>query len=185
MKWQATDIPAGQSDGVKITKRVITWDDYRAQIMSFQHHPVPPGTTLTRLIVDGNLMMVDTDWERRMAADFVNAARGDVLIFGLGLGCTVREIIDIPEVSSITVVEKHPGVIALVAPFTKHPKLTIVHGDAFTYQPAQKFDAIWIDIWPAATADFTSQRRSLAGRYRRWKKPGGFLRTWRIHSSNL
>lgn len=184
MNWKATNIPEGKCCTARVTKHRVTMEDFQNQIMSFQHHPVGPGVLITRLIVGDKLMMVDTEWERQIARDFINAARGDVLIFGLGLGCTVREIVDKPSVKSVSVIEKNPDVIELVEPHMRNAKLTVVHGDAFSYEPEQTYDAIWIDIWHSSLPQFTGERRALAARYRRFKKQGGFLRTWRLTHYN-
>jgi hypothetical protein len=175
MGWQATDIPEGKRGDTRITKKTLTMEDYQWQIMRRQHHPVPPGTRLTRLIIGNELMMSDTRWEKQTCQRFLQAARGDVLIFGLGLGCVVREVQDNPDVRSVLVIENNRNVIKLVAPHSGHPKVTIAHGNAFTFVPARSYDCIWIDIWSGATCEFTKERRSLVGRLRKFKKAGGFL----------
>jgi hypothetical protein len=182
MHWQATKIPEGERGDARITKKTLTWEDYQWQIMRRQHHPVPPGTRLTRLIIGNELMMSDTVWERRTCAHFLNAARGDVLIFGLGLGCVVREVQAKPDVTSVLVIENNQNVIDLVAPHSGHPKVTIAHGNAFTFVPERSYDCIWIDIWSGATEEFSKERRSLVGRLRKFKKAGGFLGTWRLQN---
>ena len=86
----------------------------------------------------------------------IEAARGKVVTFGLGLGYFAFMVSGKEEVESITVVEKSEKVISL---FKKHilpqfpcrDKVKIVCADAFEYaeriMPGEKFDHAFVDTW--------------------------------------
>ena len=86
----------------------------------------------------------------------VEKAHGKVLTYGLGLGYFVFHAVCKEDVSSVTVVEKSPDVIALFREFLlpqfPHPeKIRIVCEDAFSYAvntaPSEKYDFVFADIW--------------------------------------
>lgn len=52
------------------------------------------------------VVMSDTPMEKHTNQEFLDAAHGDVLIAGLGIGLIVMPLLDDPEITSITVVEK-------------------------------------------------------------------------------
>jgi hypothetical protein len=152
---------------------------------------VEPGQYV-KLIVDGSVMMSDTPMERRTNRVFVHNAQGDVLIGGLGIGLlpatlTRGAIARAPgskwPVTSITVLEKNPDVIAMVAPYIKHDLIRIIEGDVFTWKPdrGQRFDSIYMDIWPSISPDNAPEMRKLKQRYRNWlnqKNPWRFIACW-------
>lgn len=125
---------------------------------------VAPGTYTTLSYLDKKntpvVMMSNTQLEYRTNVDFVEKARGHVLIAGLGLGMLLRPLAAKPEVLSITVVEKERDVINLVAAsYADLTKVTIVHADIFKcvkarvqslrmIHGADKFDWVMHDIWP-------------------------------------
>lgn len=130
---------------------------------------VSPGT-YARLVVDGELMMTDTDMERRTNREVLRHAHGDVLIAGLGLGMIVHPMLANPAVRSVTVLESSADVIALIAPsFANQPKLIVVHADTFTWKPTrgQLWDVIYFDIWPTVSEDNLSEMATLARRFAR------------------
>ena len=104
-----------------------------------------------------SLMPVQTE-ALRLAAD---GARGEVVLFGLGLGwlaalCAMR-----PEIERVTVVELDAGLIALhheLALFDRLPggagrKVRVVEGDALEWRPDGPVDWLHIDIWQALVGD--------------------------------
>ena len=76
---------------------------------------VPEGKYV-RLEVKRGLMMTDTRMEQLTNMAAVRAARGDVLIAGLGIGMVLIPILKKPEVKSVIVIEKYQDVIDLVMP---------------------------------------------------------------------
>lgn len=103
----------------------------------------------TRLMRGDTVVMSDTPAEMFDHSFFVHQARGDVLINGLGLGMVLQAVLDKPDITSVTVIEASEDVIALVAQHYTDPRVTIIHADAFAYQPpkGKRFGAVWHDIW--------------------------------------
>jgi len=78
-------------------------------------------------------------------------AKGDVLVCGLGMGYIVYKLLQNPEVTSITVVEKCANLIEnfptiVDGDWYKDPKVTIVNHDALTYTHPQPIDYLYVDI---------------------------------------
>jgi len=79
----------------------------------------------------------------------------------MGLGVMLIPVCRKPEVTKVLVVEKSADVIALVEPHVRKflgkdaEKLTIVQGDIFDFKPpkGEKWDTIWMDIWPTVCED--------------------------------
>lgn len=83
----------------------------------------------------------------------VEDAHGKVVTLGLGLGYYAFMASNKDDVSSVTVVEKDPKIIALfkesILPFFPHPeKIHIVEADAFVWEK-EPFDAdfLFADLW--------------------------------------
>lgn len=133
-----------------------------------------PAGRYKRLMRGNVVVMSNTPMEVRTHRRFVSRARGSVLINGLGLGMALSEILKKPEVLSVTVIEKSPDVIGLVAPsFTGDPRVQIIHADAFEWKPPKgvRYDAVWHDIWDEITADNLPEMNRLHRKY-------GFRADW-------
>ena len=125
-----------------------------------------------RLWLNGKIMMSDAPMEHRTNSDFVCSAHGDVLIGGLGLGMIVLAIQDESKVSSITVIEKSPNVIAAIRPqLPLNSKVEIIEGDVFTYKPKRKYDCIYMDIWFYPDFESYEEMKALKRRYGHYLKP--------------
>jgi spermidine synthase len=141
---------------------------------------VPPGK-YAKLLVNGRLWMSDTRMERTTNWEIVYKAHGNVLIAGLGLGMILHPLLKKKDVTHITVVEKHADVIALIQPTLKSKKITIVHGDIFTWRPEKgtKFDAIYFDIWADHTLNSFEEMRTLHKAFRAYRAPDAWVESWR------
>lgn len=111
--------------------------------------------------------MSNTPDEIRDFSHFTHIAKGSVLINGLGLGCVVKVLLDKPEITKITVIEKSEDVIKLVAPYFNDERLTIIHADAFEYKPnkGELFNFVWHDIWDHICADNLPEMATLHRKY--------------------
>lgn len=134
----------------------------------------------TRLLINGGVIMTDAAFEKRTNVDVVLAARGDVLIAGLGIGLILVPILAKKEVKRVVVVEKNADVIFLVEPHLRHKKLQVIHADIFEFSPTAdwKFDTIYFDIWPDICGDNLGQMKSLAAKFRRHRRKGAFVNSW-------
>ena len=134
-----------------------------------------------QLFVDGVLMMSDTPMEHRTNVEVVDRTHGHVFIAGLGIGMILIPILQKPEVTKVTVVEKFQDVIDLVGPNFTNPKLEIVCADVFDYAPAigTKYDVIYFDIWPSLCKSDLKDMAALHRRYQKYLVVGGWMESWR------
>jgi spermidine synthase len=149
-------------------------------------HPeerVEPGR-YARLIVNGGVMMSDVQNEQATNLDAVLKARGDMLIAGLGLGMILVPILKNPKVTSVTVVEKNPAVILLVAQHISrlaNGKLQVFQADIHDWRPASKgrqFDVIYFDIWGDQSTDDLDTMKVLHRQFRKYLRTGGWVSSW-------
>ena len=108
-----------------------------------------PQDTSTVLYKDGiENIMQDTTHEYDEHQPLWDNATGDVLIGGLGIGFVNQKLIDNPNVTSVTIVEKNQEVIDLV--WNSCPKdgtFTIIQDDIETWEPTSHYDVAWFDTW--------------------------------------
>jgi hypothetical protein len=99
--------------------------------------------------LDGEVVMEDSLLELRRHLPIWLAARGRVLVTGLGLGCVVRGLLASPDVGDVDVIEIDQGIIDAVGPeFANEPRVHVYRGDALTCgMPGKKWDFAWHDIW--------------------------------------
>jgi hypothetical protein len=133
---------------------------------------LPPGVytslfcmTEATLMSGGELVMHDFPDELLKHLEFMRRAKGRVLITGLGLGCVARGCAANPNVDTVTVIEKSPDVLKLVAPYmgltgnlpAVHggSKIEIIHADALRWckENTQRFDCAWHDLWVPNNTD--------------------------------
>lgn len=116
------------------------------------------------------VVMSDTDMEKRTNARFVANAHGNVLIGGLGIGMILLAIQDKTDIEKITVVEKSAEVIELVKDqLPLNSKVEIVHADVWEYVPPCKFNTIYMDILNFINTDvYKGSMKPLLSRYRKF-----------------
>ena len=141
-------IPAPQEFGL--------WTITRRQIPPTLERIVggPTQTALCRITeetcLDGDIVMEDSvrELSRHLPAWF--AARGRVLVTGLGLGCVVRGLLANPVVEHIDVVEIDSEIIRRIGVpcFGGDPRVTIHEGDAlcFRFPRGVRWDFAWHDL---------------------------------------
>jgi len=182
-------IPASERQPGRFYIEHMVVDNHASMISSFNRGPysyVSEGTYcgLKRASENGNsswdsLWMSDTQMERATNHDIVRQARGDVLIIGLGLGMVPYALCRKPEVTSVTVLELEPEVIALVAPHVTHKKLRVICADG--RQPPLRgrlFDTIYLDIWTNISSDNWKDMKPLLALYRKFRRAGGLVTGW-------
>lgn len=167
---------------VELTEKDLIFHNMRASLRRGDR--ISPGK-YARLFVAGKLMMSDTDMERRSHLFPLNAAKGRCLVGGFGLGMVVCGLALKETVTEIVVLEKSKDVIALIGPhvekFVKeHGKqIQIINADVFTWKlPKEKFDLIWMDIWPDISVENLPEIATLNRRFARIKAHDGTRGTW-------
>jgi len=136
-----------------------------------------PGT-YTRLIhVNGfGPVMSDTSAEVRDHWEVIaklKSAKPDsrVLVHGLGIGMVLQVALRNENIQHVDVVELEQDVIDLVAPHylerTESGRLTVHHGDAFTFKfpVGTRWSIAWHDIWPTMCTDDLAEHAKLNRRY--------------------
>lgn len=193
-------IPEATSGKWAIVHNVKTDVSARELIRAGEY--VPPGTYCTLTYGDprtfgGSVWMSDTPMERGTNLAVLSHARGEVLIGGLGVGLIVLPILLKADVERVTVIEKSPDVIALVAPWLERARvelgapaaLDVIEADVFHWTPDQtyRFDAIYFDIWRDVDEGNLDEMKVLSSRYRtRNRAKGAWLGHWqKDHLMNL
>jgi len=156
-----SQVPMGESGAWTVRKFMVTKTDaVMTSIRLMQHGRgyVPEGA-YTGLYRGNTVVMSDTPDEIRDHQEPIWKAKrlgGDILINGLGLGVVLAGILQGEKVESVTVIEKSPDVITLVAPtFADDPRVTIIESDAYLYKPpkGQLYTVVWHDIWDDICSD--------------------------------
>lgn len=107
-----------------------------------------PLDTYTVLFNDNHNIMQDTTREYREHEQFLKDAHGDVLVAGLGLGMINQPLMENPNTTSITIIEKYQDVIDLVWEHCpKNDKIRLVHADIYEWKPDKNFNIGWFDSW--------------------------------------
>lgn len=189
MKGVANNFKDSESLGVaRVKKFTITEEEAKRNNLfsAFRFEPyfmrVSAGEYV-KLSVNGELMMSDTDMERRTNNEFVRAAHGEVMIAGLGIGLVLealREKCKTGEVTRIVVYEKYQDVIDLVAWRYKDLPLEVRCADILEYKPpkGEKYDTIYFDIWPTICEDNLEDMAKLHQRWKFRKREGGYMDSW-------
>lgn len=141
----------------------------RAEYTKDQDEYIPAGV-YRRLCCDNEVVMSNTPMEIRTCEAFIERATGCVLINGLGLGMVLHAILQKPDVTHVTVIEKSQDVINLVAEsFAHDPRVEIIHADALKYCPPAgvTYNVVWHDIWPGFSSSNLDEMEALEHKYLR------------------
>lgn len=180
MKLDMSFLPDGVSGAWSISTFEVLEDDFSQKISMLKCGRGVPAGTYKRLMRNGVVVMSNTPDELRDSMYFTNNASGSILINGLGMGCVIKILLEKPEVTKITVIEKSEDVIKLVSPYFKDERLTIIHADALEYIPpkGEKYDFVWHDIWDYICADNLKEMSKLHRKYgRRTKWQGSWAKS--------
>lgn len=130
----------------------------------FQGLQILPGAFPMLLDKERNVWMSVTPMEEESQMPHLEYAHGDVLVAGLGLGYYVFNIIQKPEVKSVTIIEKDPVVLGIFEKLSgfqdwnNGDKIVLLEGDIFHPDEIQVFlskdtvkehhwDHLYVDIW--------------------------------------
>jgi hypothetical protein len=165
-------VPDGVSGGWRVeTFTVSQQESDFTRLRAVCGHPaefVSPGS-YKRLMHGGTVVMSNTPHEILTHRPVIRMARGRVLLNGLGLGVCLKVILADAEVEHVTVVEKEADVLRLVGPTYECPRLTLIHGDAYTRElrRGERYDVAWHDIWNEICSDNADDMRRLMRKYAR------------------
>ena len=178
------DVPEGTSGAWAVEKFTVSNDESNRDRMMASIKPgmmgrfTPPGT-YTALKRRGEIIMSDTPDEVRDHIYFITRADENVLIAGLGIGMVLNAVATQHGVEKITVIEKSPDVIKLVADHYRNKpysaKLEIIEADIFEWKPAKGtvYQHMWLDIWDNLCTDNLDEIAVLNRRFARVCKNKG------------
>ena len=165
------DVPDGISGNWAVKSFLVTKENSNFERMRsiFQHVRgyLPPGN-YKKLTNNGTMVMSNTPDEIRDFLYSLSCINGKVLINGLGLGVTVKYLLNNPEITSVIVIEKSKDVINLVAPtYSLDKRFKIINEDCFKYKPpkGERYDFVWHDIWNYVTSDNLPEMHKLHRKY--------------------
>ncbi len=123
---------------------------YRKYLGQYPSMTVLLKTTMATLHLDhGDVVMEDSERELKRHLPILLAAKGRILVSGLGLGCVVRGLLANPHVQHIDVVEIDDTILDLVGPeFRDNGRVTLHHADALKikWPRGKRWDFAWHDI---------------------------------------
>lgn len=167
-------VPVGQVGNWKVEEFTVTneqseFDMMRGMMNGGRYVPAGTYKRLIKCNSFNDTIMSNTPDEIRDQMSFIRNAKGEVLVNGLGLGITLELLLEKPEVTHITVIEKSDDVMKLTAPYFSNERVTIIHADAFEYVPpkGKKYGAVWHDIWDSICGDNLEQMKILRRKYSR------------------
>jgi hypothetical protein len=166
------NVPDGVSGNWSVSTFTVEKEDFSQMISMMKSGRGVPSGTYKRLMRGGETIMSNTPDEISDSLHFIRKATGSILINGFGLGVVVKALLEKPEITEITVIENSEDVLKLCASSYTDSRLTIIHGDAFTWEPpkGKKYDAIWHDIWDNICSDNLEEMKKLHRKYGRRTK---------------
>lgn len=136
----------------------------------------------------GKTMMSNHEFETLTNQKFLDNAKGDILIFGLGIGLIVFPLLNENDVNSITIVEIDSGLIDEVFPIIikndPKSKVNVYLSNAFEFETDMMFDTIYFDIWSDINQQSFSEMKFLSERFIKNLKPGGWMDSWCSEEEN-
>lgn len=149
-------VPEGEAGSWKVERFHVS--DHGSLLNMLGGGGFVPVGDYTRLLHGWQIVMSDTRDEYLTHYEFLQEARGRVLVNGLGLGCALGAILTKPEVEHVDVVERSPEVLALVGPtFAADPRVNLIEADAYeqskVWPRGTRWDVAWHDIWDTICAD--------------------------------
>jgi hypothetical protein len=188
-------VPEGRSGKFRIQhSRPLTKAETEAQEAGWgpnprSRHGPDRICNLVRIRKGKKPVAVMTDYlpEQLTNMEFLQHARGDVLVAGLGFGMIIVPLLYMKHVKSVTVVEKHRDVIKLseryIKRLDKQDKLRIVNSDIHRFHTDQRFDTIYFDIWDGIHWDNVEDMNALIRRFRGNARRGAWIGCWGMEIS--
>lgn len=183
--WWIERRPANDALHQAVGMPVIGWPTYTL-LHRFRRPPEPdprdPFAGEARCTrPSSEIVMEDSRRELAQHLPIWLAARGRVLVTGLGLGCVVRGLLASPRVEHIDVVEIDEGILGVIGPeFQADPRVTLHLGDAlkFRWPAGSRWDFAWHDLWTDGPRHLVHLHAALLKKHRKsvplqgaWKLP--------------
>ena len=176
-----------ESDNYMIFKRILTKEDiesWKGNIGEIYKDEVHLGKEYLFLSHKGlqKTMMSNHESEIITNKKFIDSAKGDVLIFGLGLGLIIFPLLKEIGINKITIIELDKGLIDMVSPIIRFQdplrKVKIINADSFSWETQEKFDTIYFDIWETIDEKAYIEMEILEKRYQKNLKEEGWIDSW-------
>jgi spermidine synthase len=176
-----------ESDNYMIFKRILTKEDiesWKGNIGEIHKGEVHLGKEYLFLSHKGlqKTMMSNHESETITNQKFIDSAKGDVLIFGLGLGLIIFPLLKEIGINKITIIELDKGLIDMVSPIIRFQdssrKVKIINADSFFWETQEKFDTIYFDIWETIDEKAYIEMEILEKRYQKNLKEEGWIDSW-------
>jgi len=183
-KTMTTLLPPGKAGVAEVTHFTLSEQDVRfANLHTMIHGRRDALVSLGRYVmlkVNGELVMSDTQMEKRTNREIVEEAHGRVLVARLGIGLVLHALAKKKNVTEITVVEKYPDVVTLVNP-SLPLGMRVVVADIFKWRPKRgtRYDTIYFDIWSSICVDNLVEIRKLKRVFRPFLACGGWISAWK------
>lgn len=136
----------------------------------------------------GKTMMSNHEFELLTNQKFIDAAKGDVLIFGIGLGLIIHPLLECDDIKSIDVVEIDYGLIDEIYPILvscdNQSKLSVFTDDAFMFDTNKMYDTIYFDIWSVIDKQAFDEMKLLSKKFSKNLKSGGWMDSWCSEEEN-
>lgn len=180
---QQVTVPEGSKGNWHVERFTVDANSPGMLYLSLKGRGIRPGTYTQLRHASRGVVMSDTPAEMDDHRSFIWAAKGHVLINGLGIGMALNAILQPRslEVTKVTVVEIDQDVIDLVGPhYLKDPRVEIICANALEYMPPKdaRYGAVWHDIWDYICTDNLDEMKTLHRRYGRkaqWQGSWGRL----------
>lgn len=133
-------------------------------------------------------MMSNHEFETLTNQKFLDNAKGDILIFGLGIGLIIFPLLTDNDIKSITIVEIDDGLIDEVFPIIikndLESKVSVILSNAFDFETDKMFDTIYFDIWSVIDQQSFLEMKILSEKFTKNLKPGGWMDSWCSEEEN-
>lgn len=136
----------------------------------------------------GKTMMSNHEFETLTNQKFLDNVKGDILVFGLGIGLIIFPLLKDNDVRTITIVEIDSGLIDEVFPIIikndLESKVNVILSNAFDFETDKMFDTIYFDIWSDINQQAFSEMKILSEKFRKNLKPEGWMDSWCSEEEN-
>jgi len=150
--WEtpATKYPLSKNGKAKLSRKPYTRGLYNMEgVRGYDYFTVKKPIPVTSLIVGKETWMIDDPLHWYGMQDLAKAARGKVLVAGLGLGLVIHALEENEAVTTIDAVEIDEDIINLITPLIKMRKTNIINEDFWLHLHKSKetYDTCILDIW--------------------------------------